>query len=95
MIPLATAPSTPNLEIPDDGCGFACGCRCGLGTGDSAEEDEEDDETEDRLDLVVEVGEDVEVDPSFESYLRIGLGNEGNSSQFTQPSLVFEGLLGC
>ena len=87
LIPLATAPSTPNLDVAPDADG--------LGTGDSAEEDEEDDETDDRLDLVVEEGEVVDDDPSFESYLRIGLGNEGSSSQLTQPSFVLGGLAGC
>ena len=47
----------------------------GLDADDVVEDDADDDELED------------DDEDSFESYLRMGLGGEGNSSQFTQPSL--------
>lgn len=71
----------------------------GGGGGDSDVDD--DDDTDDRLDRdVLDADEDAEdaadeelededEEDSLESYFRIGFGGDGNSSQFTQPSLAF------
>ena len=73
---------------------------CEGGGGGGGDSDDEED-TEDLLDFPedpeepseeAELDAEEEADPepaddSFESYFFTGLGGEGNSSQFTQPSL--------
>ena len=68
----------------------------GGGGGDSDDEEDTEDlldfpedpeEPSEEAELDAEEEADPEPDDSFESYFFTGLGGEGNSSQFTQPSL--------
>ena len=72
---------------------------CEGGGGGGGDSEDEEETSEDLLDFPEDPEEaseeaedaeeeaDPEPDDSFESYFFTGLGGEGNSSQFTQPSL--------